>query len=259
MTVPFQVKKLPLLFVVVVSLSLSPPLVIGSPQDDPVSRITGAALTRGGAMAFVERLTDGVGGRVTGSPESRAASELVLAALHEAGLDDVHAEEYALESRWERGPASARVVRPVEGRILVGSFGWSPGTPGPIEAPLVDLGAVGGPGLEAPGERVRGAAVLADFRIVEGIRPYVARARLARRLAAAGAAALLIPSDKPGRMLDIGCFGNYPRAALPMLSISLEDALLLRRLAARGPVALALDVRNTLDPAPYRERNVIAD
>jgi hypothetical protein len=231
----------------------------GGPAEDPVARIAGAALTRGGAMEFVERLSDGVGGRVTGSPQSRAASDLLLATLKEAGLDEVHAEEYALESRWERGPASARVVRPVERTVHVGSFGWSPGTGGAVEAPLVDLGAVGDPGLPLPADRLRGAAVLADLKIVEGVRPYVIRARLARRLQQAGAAALLIPSDKPGRMLDIGCFGNYPRAALPMLSVGLEDALFLRRLAARGPVTLGLDVRNSLDPAPYRERNVIAE
>jgi carboxypeptidase Q len=229
------------------------------PAEDPVERITGAALARGGAMAFLERLADGIGGRVTGSPQSRAASELVLAALKDAGLENVHAEEYALESRWERGPATARVVRPMERTILVGSHGWSPGTPGPVQAPLVDLGAVQSPDVPLEAERVHGAVVLADFKIVEGIRPFVIRARLARRLAQAGAVALLIPSDKPGRMLDIGCFGNYPRAALPMLSVSLEDALLLRRLSPRGPVILSLDVHNVLDPAPYRERNVIGE
>ena len=35
--------------------------------------------------------------------------------------------------------------------------------------------------------------------------------------------------------------------------------MLLRRLLAKGPVAIALDVRNTFDTSPYRERNVIAD
>ena len=243
----------------VAGATLAARVVLAGPAEDPVARITGAALTRGGAMALLERLTDGIGGRVTGSLQSRAASDLLLATLKEAGLENVHAEEYALESRWERGPASARVVRPVDRAILVGSFGWSPGTSGPVEAPLVDLGAVSGPDLDVPADRLRGAAVLADFRAVEGLRPFVTRARLARRLAAAGAAALLIPSNKPGRMLDIGCFGNYPRAALPMLSVAREDALLLRRLAARGPVALSLDVRNVLDPAPFREHNVIAD
>jgi Zn-dependent M28 family amino/carboxypeptidase len=44
-----------------------------------------------------------------------------------------------------------------------------------------------------------------------------------------------------------------------MLSVGREDGLFLRRLLARGPGTLALDVRNSLDAAPDRERNVIAD
>jgi hypothetical protein len=48
-------------------------------QEDMAARITGAALTRGGAIAFLETLTDTIGGRVTGSPQNRAASELILA------------------------------------------------------------------------------------------------------------------------------------------------------------------------------------
>jgi hypothetical protein len=42
--------------------------------DDLDARIAGAAMTQGGAAAFLETLTDTVGGRVTGSPESLKAS-----------------------------------------------------------------------------------------------------------------------------------------------------------------------------------------
>jgi Zn-dependent M28 family amino/carboxypeptidase len=85
------------------------------------------------------------------------------------------------------------------------------------------------------------------------------RADLAKRLAAAGALAMLIPSDKPDRMVYTSAFGFYPRAPLPVVSVAKEDAALLRRLAGKGAVKLALDVRNTFDASPYRERNVIAD
>jgi Zn-dependent M28 family amino/carboxypeptidase len=46
---------------------------------------------------------------------------------------------------------------------------------------------------------------------------------------------------------------------LPVISVAKEDALFLRRLLAKGPVTLALDVKNAFDTTPYRERNVIAD
>jgi Zn-dependent M28 family amino/carboxypeptidase len=85
------------------------------------------------------------------------------------------------------------------------------------------------------------------------------RAALARALARAGAAAMLIPSDKPHRMLYTSAFGFYPGGPLPVLSVAREDVLLLRRLLASGPVRLALDVANTIDTSPARERNVLAD
>jgi hypothetical protein len=70
--------------------------------DDIPGRIAGAAMTSGGTSAFLERLTDEVGGRVTGSRELRVASELILAELKRAGYANARFEEYPLESRWTR-------------------------------------------------------------------------------------------------------------------------------------------------------------
>ena len=55
-----------------------------APKNDVAERIVGAAMTRGGAMAFLETLTDTVGARVTGSPQSQAAADLILKALKDA-------------------------------------------------------------------------------------------------------------------------------------------------------------------------------
>ena len=104
----------------------------GSPvraQDDVTARIAGAAMTGGGAAAFLQRLTDEVGGRVTGSPQTRAASELILAELRKAGYANARFEEFDLASRWTRGPASGRIVAPIDRAIHVGSFAWVPGFP----------------------------------------------------------------------------------------------------------------------------------
>jgi Iap family predicted aminopeptidase len=143
--------------------------------------------------------------------------------------------------------------------LAVGSYGWVPGTQGEVTASLVDLGAPPGNDLPVPADRVRGAAVLVEPRAVEGAPAQVMRAALARALARAGAAAVLIPSDKPHRMLYTSAFGFYPGGPLPVLSVAREDVLLLRRLLASGPVRLALDVANTIDTSPARERNVLAD
>lgn len=110
-------------------------------EETVPARITGAALTRSGALAFLETLTDTIGDRVTGSSQNRAASELILATLKEAGFENAHFEEYPLESRWQRGLATARIVSPIARPILIGLMGWVPGTAGEITAPLRDAGA----------------------------------------------------------------------------------------------------------------------
>ncbi len=142
---------------------------------------------------------------------------------------------------------------------MVGSYAWVPGTAGEISAPLLDVGAPKSLDLPAPAAKLRGAAVLIDPQKVGRDPSFVMRSIMARKLAEAGAAAMLIPSDKPHRMVYTSAFGFYPKGALPVISVAKEDALLLRRLLAKGPVRLALDVRNTFDTSPYRERNVLAD
>jgi Zn-dependent M28 family amino/carboxypeptidase len=134
-----------------------------------------------------------------------------------------------------------------------------PGTKGEVTVPLIDLGAPPSNDLSAPADRVRGAAVLVEPHAIEGAASQVMRAALARALARAGAAAMLIPSDKPNRMLFTSAFGFYPRGPLPVLSVAKEDVLFLRRLLASGPVRMALNVANTFDTSPAQERNVVAE
>jgi carboxypeptidase Q len=231
---------------------------------DPVlERIVGAALTRGGALTFLETLTDTIGGRVTGSPESAATAALILKALQDAGFDNAHVEEYPLATGWRRGPAMGSVVSPVKRPIMIQSYGWAPGTDGPKQVPLlsIQVAADGKPSVDPA--KLRGAAVLVDLTLTTGTsisaNYVVRRSAIARELAQVGAVAMLIQSDKPGRMLYTSAAGLYPRAPLPLLSVAKEDALFLRRLLLKGDVRLELDVQNSLDNAPGKERNVIAD
>jgi carboxypeptidase Q len=224
-----------------------------------VDRIVGMSMARGGAHAFLRTLTDSIGGRVTGSAESRATADLLLRTLREAGFEDAHFEEYPLESRWQRGRAVGRIVSPVTQPLAVGSYGWVPGTKGETSVPLVDLGAPPSNDLPVPADRVRGAAVIVEPHALQGAPPQVMRAALARALARGGAAAMLLASDKPHRMLYTSAFGFYPEGPLPVLSVAREDVLFLRRLLTSGPVRLTLDVSNTLDRTRAQERNVVAD
>ena len=227
-------------------------------QDD-LARIVGYSMTSGGAARFLETLTDKIGGRITGSPESKATADLILQKLRDAGFGNAHFEQFEINPGWQHGPATGEVISPVRRALYIASYGWAPGTSGAVEVPVADIDATGDGHSPLP-DRVRGAAVLVDLPSNLLSTNYVAtRHLLARQLATAGAAAMLIVSDKPDRMLYTSAFLIYPRGPLPIISIAREDAAFLRRLLSHGPVTLGLNVPNRFSNGPVLERNVVAD
>lgn len=91
----------PLLFALVAaSARATQPDIENAPTraDDDIARLVGYSFTRGGALRFLEALTDTIGGRITGSLQSRAAAELILKTLKDAGFENAHFEEYQLSS-----------------------------------------------------------------------------------------------------------------------------------------------------------------
>jgi carboxypeptidase Q len=228
-------------------------------SDETIARIVGQSYMDNGAMEFLETLTDTIGGRITGSSGSREAAELILKTLKDAGFENAHTEEYSLSSVWQHGPTTGEVTAPVRRALVIGSYGWVPGTPGPIELAVSDYGPVAGEHVTDL-STLKGSAVIVDLRSNGLSTAYVGtREVLSKQLAQAGAAAMMIVSDKPDRMVYTSAFGFYPRAALPVLSIASEDAALLRRLLAKGQVRIRLDVQNTFASGPGIERNVVAD
>jgi carboxypeptidase Q len=224
-----------------------------------LARIVGHSMMSGGASRFLETLSDNIGGRITGSPESQAAADLILQTLKTSGFDNAHFEQYTINPGWQHGPATGAVISPVHRDLYVASYGWAPGTPGPIEVPVADISATGNGHSPLP-DRVRGAAVLVDLGSNGLSTNYVAtRHLLARQLASAGAAAMFIVSDKPDRMLYTSAFLIYPRGPLPIVSIAKEDAAFLRRLLNHGPVKIRLDIQNSFSNGAVPERNVVAD
>src|SRR5436190_1056372 len=228
-------------------------------EPETVARIVGYSLTRGGASDFLETLTDTIGGRITGSKESRATADLILKTLKDAGFNNAHFEEYQFTPGWQKGTVSGELVAPIHRSLFVGTYGWVPATPGPIEMPVTDLGAIDN-GHPTIASDARGAAVLVDLRSNALSTTYVGtRMHISQQLAQAGAVAMLIVSDKPDRMLYTSAFLFYPRGPLPVLSIGNEDAALLRRLRNKGEVKIRLDVQNSFIDHAVTERNVVAD
>src|SRR3989449_10554790 len=60
----------------------------------------------------LRRLTDEVGGRMTGSPAMSRAGAWAGAALRQAGVDEGGAEKYTIPLSWSRGGARPRGLMP---------------------------------------------------------------------------------------------------------------------------------------------------
>ena len=242
------------------SLSAQSSAPVSSTSDDEIARIVGHSFMDNGAIEFLETLTDTIGGRITGSPESRATAELLVKTLKDAGFENAHSEEYKLTSTWQHGPTTGEIISPVRRTLIVGSYGWVPGTRGPIEVAVSDFGNAQEERSTSSLESFKGTAVIVDLRSNGLSTAYVGiREVLAGQLAKAGAAAMFIVSDKPDRMVYTSAFGFYPHAPLPVISIASEDAALLRRLLAHGPVKIRLNAENSFGSGPGTERNVVAD
>src|SRR5258708_4841075 len=88
----------------------------------------------------LRRLTDEVGGRVTGTPEMTKAVEWGVGAFRAAGVD-VHTEKYTLPVTWSEGETRLKLLGPVKFPVRLKAEGWSPATPaGGMEANIVDVG-----------------------------------------------------------------------------------------------------------------------
>src|SRR5216684_9073148 len=91
----------------------------------------------------LRRLTDEVGGRVSGSPEMAKAVQWGIAGFRAAGVD-VHTEKYILPVAWKEGATRLTILSPSSSSALLRavSEGWGPATAsGGIDANVVDIGA----------------------------------------------------------------------------------------------------------------------
>src|SRR5262249_7568489 len=91
----------------------------------------------------LRRLTDEIGGRVSGSAEMAKAVQWGVAGFPAAGVD-VHTEKYTRPPTGKEGATSLRVTAPASAGALLRavSEGWGPAAPREgIEGKVIDVGA----------------------------------------------------------------------------------------------------------------------
>jgi carboxypeptidase Q len=229
-------------------------------------QIVGAARADRGAYAKLAQLTDRIGHRLSGSREL----DLAIAWASKAMKDDGHdvRTEKVMVPHWVRGVEAAELVAPIARPLTVLGLGGTVATPrGGITAPVVVVHDWAE--LAARGDAVKGAIVLYDVAMPawsedkgSGYGETVEyRGKGASRAARLGALAVLVRSVTAHslRTPHTGAM-NYDddAAKIPALAVTVEDAALITRLAAAGPVRVHVRCDDQLLP-DVASANVIGE
>jgi len=214
----------------------------------------------------LRRLTDNIGGRVSGSPEMRKAVQWGVAGFRAAGVE-VHTEKYTMPVTWKEGATQLAIASPVPAAMALRavSEAMGPATPaGDIEAHVIDIGD----GLDeefAKAGNIRGAILLVHSEVgstwpdlfAEYMRPPGIIARAVKD----GAAAILWTGARERLLLyrhTNSLLGEIDK--IPQAVVAREDALRLARLVAANPgkVRVRLSLPNEIG-GPIEQENVVGE
>jgi hypothetical protein len=124
-------------------------------------RIRAEGMTHGHAIDFASALADGIGPRLTGSPNVKRANEWTRDTLTRIGLVNAHLEDWGeFGMGWTQVNAWARMVAPDKGPIWLQAAVWSNSTPGPVIGEIVYLSLADAAQLEAVRGKLKGKIVL---------------------------------------------------------------------------------------------------
>ena len=101
-------------------------------------RIRDEGLNHSHLMEFATALMDGIGPRLTGSPNLAKANAWTRDTLTKIGLENAHLEDWGeFGLGWQQLNTWARMVTPDTAVLIVQATPWSPSTPGPVTGDMV--------------------------------------------------------------------------------------------------------------------------
>jgi carboxypeptidase Q len=213
----------------------------------------------------LRRLTDEIGGRVTGSPEMAKAVEWGAGAFRAAGVD-VHTEKYMLPVTWSEGDTRLELLGPVKFPVRLKATGWSPATPaGGMEANVIDIGYGSEDDFAKAGLPIKGAILLVHSDIgstwADLFNEYLRPPLIIEHAVKEGAKAILWMGARERLLLYrhtnslAGGIDKIPQAVLAR-----EDAMRLARTVAAfpGKVRVRFDMPNKVD-GPIEQENVVGE
>ncbi len=215
------------------------------------------------AYDTLRELCDDIGNRFGGSESERAGAEFLAQKMRDAGLQNVHIEEFPMAS-WERGSAKLTLLEPVEREFSCIALPYAPAAD--LTAKLVHVGDGEKDDFDRLGDAVKGNVVISA---AETNRPGERGShRIDKYMWAveAGAVGYIYINQNPGLLRITGSIpGNDPddpsakgrEAPIPAIGVSFESGSMILRLMKRGEAKVHIELENrTFDSV---SRNVIGD
>ncbi|HYK50921.1 MAG TPA: hypothetical protein VEU94_14430, partial [Terriglobales bacterium] len=222
-----------------------------------------ASIYTGPAMRTLRELSDGFGGRLTGSPAYNHAAEWAAAKFKSYGIQNVRLEPFAMDCGWTRGTASGQLLAPVSRPLHLESLGWSPSTPaGGVKGEVILVEDVSADAVKALAPKVKGKIVILEMgKIfangwVKVLEPLEASYKVFKDNGAVG---LIFPGGDRNNVLSASD-PNWGSSLLlmPGAQIGMEDFQLIRRSLEHGPVTMQFELQNTTS-GPMQVNNVVAE
>ncbi|HET7105844.1 MAG TPA: M20/M25/M40 family metallo-hydrolase [Candidatus Acidoferrum sp.] len=213
----------------------------------------------------LRRLTDGIGGRVTGSPEMAKAVEWGVAGFRAAGVD-VHTENYTLPVAWREGDTRMEVMGAPHFSVSLVSLGLSPATPaGGLEGVLVNIGSGSEADFARAGSALKGAILIVHTEVsytwADLFNEYKTPPAIIERALKAGAAAILWTGERERKLLYRHTNSTDGKLeSIPQAVVAREDGLRLERAAKTNPgkIRVRLTMPNKIG-GPVEQQNVVGE
>ncbi|HYX54292.1 MAG TPA: M20/M25/M40 family metallo-hydrolase [Candidatus Limnocylindrales bacterium] len=107
---------------------------------DAISKIRYEGFRNSKIMDTASGLMNGIGARLTGSPNAKAANEWTAAKLTEFGLVNSHIESWSPFGKgWTNDFTSVRMVAPDNAPLIAYAKAWTPGTNGAVKGSVVQV------------------------------------------------------------------------------------------------------------------------
>src|SRR6516225_2406542 len=117
----------------------------------------------GPSTTTLRELSDGFGGRLSGSPAHTPAVEWAVSKFRSYGIQNVKLEPFTMPNGWQRGSARGEIVAPLARSLHIESMGWAPSTPpGGIRGEVIPIDDISATTIKAKAEKIKGKIVMLD-------------------------------------------------------------------------------------------------